>query len=281
MFLYESWANSSSDVNLNGYVSFNFFRKFQHKKARRNSGGIAIYIKEELADGIKIVKNHFDTIIWLKLDHLFFNISEDFYICATYVWGHESPVYNTFNVDLFEILENDITYFSEFGKIFVVGDLNSRVGNKFDYIVHDIINTVYDDADYCPDNTSVRASVDSSINSHGVKLLDLCKSTCLRIANGRVGNSCKQTFYSNNGTSVIYYLLATEYSFSSIYDFTVHDFTNLAITPRYIFHYYVIMSRPITSHSPMSSINGTMHYVGNFAHKLFRCYLFLIPLYKM
>ena len=45
-----------------------------------------------------------------------------FYICATYVWGHDSPVYNTFNVDLFEILENDITYFSEFGKIFVTGD---------------------------------------------------------------------------------------------------------------------------------------------------------------
>ena len=164
----------------------------------------------------------------MKLDHLFFNISEDFYICATYVWGHESPVYNTFNVDLFEILENDITYFSEFGKIFVVGDLNSRVGNKFDYIVQDINNTVCDDADYCPDNTSVRASVDSSINSHGVKLLDLCKSTCLRIANGRVGNSCKQTFYSNNGTSVIDYLLATEYSFSSISDFTVHDFNEFS-----------------------------------------------------
>jgi hypothetical protein len=45
-------------------VSFNFFRKFQHRKARRNSGGIVVYIREELADGIKIVKNHYDTIIW-------------------------------------------------------------------------------------------------------------------------------------------------------------------------------------------------------------------------
>jgi len=205
-----------------------FSENFNTKKARRNSGGIVLYIKEELVNGIEIVKNHYDTIIWLKLDHIFFNISEDFYICATYIWGHESPVYNTFNVDLFEILENDITYFSEFGKVFVAGDLNSRVGNKFDYIVHDKINTVYDDDDYCPDNTPVRASVDISINSHGLKLLDLCKSTCLRIANGRVGNSCKQTFYSNNGTSVIDYLLANEYSFSSISDFTVHDFNEFS-----------------------------------------------------
>ena len=64
--------------------------------------------------------------------------------------GQDSPVYNTLNVDLFEILENDITYYSELGQIFVVGDLNSRVGNKYDYIVQDIINTVYEDDDYCP-----------------------------------------------------------------------------------------------------------------------------------
>jgi len=213
---------------LSGYLSFNFFRKFQHRKARRNSGGIVVYIKEELADGVSIVKNHYDTIIWLKCDRTFFNIPDDFYICATYVWGHDSPVYNTFNVDLFEILENDITYFSEFGKIFVTGDLNSRVGNKCDFIVQDKINTVYDDSDYCPDNTSVRASVDSSLNCHGVRLLDLCKSTSLRIVNGRVGNSCKQTFYSNNGTSVIDYLLTKECSFSNISDFTVHDFNEFS-----------------------------------------------------
>jgi len=41
---------------LSGYLTFNFFRKFQHRKARRNSGGIVVYIKEELADGVSIVK---------------------------------------------------------------------------------------------------------------------------------------------------------------------------------------------------------------------------------
>ena len=149
---------------------------------------------------------------WNSITH-FFYISEEFYICATYIWPNESPAYNTFNIDLFEILENDITYFSEFGKIFVTGDLNSRVGNKCDFIVQDSINTENDDPDYSPDNTSVRASVDCLLNSHGVKLLDLCKSTCLRIVNGRVGNSCKQTFYSYNGTSDIDYLWQTNTTF--------------------------------------------------------------------
>ena len=101
--LYETWTNSSSDIDLSGYLSFNFFRKFQNRKSRINSGGIVIYIKEEVAKDIVIVKNHYDTIIWLKLDNTFFNISDDLYICATYIWGQKSPVYNTFNVDLFEL----------------------------------------------------------------------------------------------------------------------------------------------------------------------------------
>lgn len=74
---------------------------------------------------------------------------------------------------------NDKSYFSEFGKVYITGDLNSRVGNKCDYIVQDLINTVYDDIDCCPDQVSVRASVDNVHNSHGIKLLDLCKSTCV------------------------------------------------------------------------------------------------------
>ena len=117
--LYETWTNSSSNINLNGYISHNLYRKFQHKNARRSSGGIAIYFKDHLENGIKIVKNHYDSIIWLKLDHTFFNIDEDVYICAAYIWGDNSPVYNTLNVDLFEILENDITCFSECGKVYI------------------------------------------------------------------------------------------------------------------------------------------------------------------
>lgn len=147
------------------------------------------------------------------------------YICASYIWGADSPVYNTINVDLFDILENDITYFSEIGKVYIAGDLNSRVGNKCDFIVHDNVNTVYDDIDYVPDYTSVRASVDTVNNSHGIKLLDLCKSSCIRIVNGRIGDSCKHTFYSHNGSSVIDYVLTKECNFSLLSKFTIGDFT--------------------------------------------------------
>ena len=119
IFLLETWANSNSSVNLSGYVAHNFNRKYQHKRARRCSGGILLYYKEDLKEGIKIIKNDYNTIIWVKLDHKFFKLENDVYICGTYIWGEESPMYNICDVDLFEIIENDVSFFSEKGSVYL------------------------------------------------------------------------------------------------------------------------------------------------------------------
>ena len=44
--------------------------------------------KDHLKDGIKIVKNHHDTIIGMKLDHTFVNVVEDVYMC---IFGLKNP----------------------------------------------------------------------------------------------------------------------------------------------------------------------------------------------
>lgn len=67
VFLFESRTNRDSTVEISGYVSHNFYRKFQNRYAKRCSGGLVIYLKEHLKDGIEIYRNHFDTLIWLKL----------------------------------------------------------------------------------------------------------------------------------------------------------------------------------------------------------------------
>ena len=54
VFLYESWTQKKSDVNINGYKCFNFYRKFQNRRANRCSGGIVIYVKDTISDGIKL-----------------------------------------------------------------------------------------------------------------------------------------------------------------------------------------------------------------------------------
>ena len=92
------------------------------------------------------------------------------------------------NVNLFDLLQNDISDFSELGSVFVAGDFNARVGLKHDFIVCDAFNEFTDDTEYSPDVFSYRASHDNMCNNFGTHLLDLCKATCVRIINGRIGS---------------------------------------------------------------------------------------------
>ena len=55
----------------------------------------------------------------------FFHLDSDVYICGAYVWGESSPAYNAVNVDLFEIIENDVSYYKTLGSVYVNGDLNA------------------------------------------------------------------------------------------------------------------------------------------------------------
>ena len=82
IFLLESWTNSKSKLDFEGYRTINFYRKYQHRRARRSSGGVVLLYKEELKDGITIVKNRFDTLIWIKLDRNFFQVESDIYVCG-------------------------------------------------------------------------------------------------------------------------------------------------------------------------------------------------------
>ena len=77
---------------------------------------------------------------------------------------------------------------------------------------------------YIPDTPLLRVSRDTRCNSHGIKLLDVCKSICLRIVNGTLGrdhNIGEYTFVSNQGASVIDYLLTRECNFPHITDFYI------------------------------------------------------------
>jgi len=146
------------------------------------------------------------------------------YICGSYIWGINSPVYNCVNVDLLNILENDINMYSNIGSVYIVGDLNSRIGLNNDFIIHDTINLCTDDIDYDPDCTHTRASSDYTHNSHGLRLYDLCKATGIRIVNGPFSNSHQHTYLSPAGCSVIDYLLTDPESFKHLSSFKIGSF---------------------------------------------------------
>ena len=132
ILLTEAWTYKDSDFNLPRYDANSFFRKVKHKRAKRNSGGIFIFIRDSFKDCVSIIRNHFDSIIWLKLDRHFFGFDEDCYLSSVYLWSYESSIRGTTDDDLFEILQNDIFDFDSHGKLFIICDFNARVSNKSD-----------------------------------------------------------------------------------------------------------------------------------------------------
>lgn len=137
--LYETWTNKSSEIDINGYSKpFHSYRRYQHRRAKRASGGIIIYVKNELRDGVKLVKNDLDTLIWFKLEKSFFKTVNDRYVLAAYIPPENSPVYNILDIDLFSKIETEINSYSEIGEVYLIGDLNARTGKKPDYIINNI-----------------------------------------------------------------------------------------------------------------------------------------------
>ncbi len=93
-----------------------------------------MYVRNEIKNGVKIVQNRYDTMIWLHLDKQFFRTENDVYLCGLYIWGDDSPANQQVPDNLFDILQNDINLYSQLGSVLVAGDCNARVGVKPDHV---------------------------------------------------------------------------------------------------------------------------------------------------
>lgn len=124
------WADSESKTDINGYKTFEFCRQFQHDKAKRISGErlqFTLKTRNITTDGVTIVRNRHDTIIWLKLDADFFPFRDDF----TCVWEENSPAYNVVIVDNFGLFVNLMTRVSSVGWEILTGVLVEKLITLF------------------------------------------------------------------------------------------------------------------------------------------------------
>ena len=96
--------------------------------------------------------------------------------------------------NLFYVIENEnemacLKRKYPFHKVLIGGDFNAYTNEKPDYIQFDSFDYIFDDFDYVEDKEAPDGkNLDKrDINAYGRALLDLCKSTGLRILNGRFG----------------------------------------------------------------------------------------------
>ena len=218
IILTETWKCSNVDVT--GYRSINQ-DGVMSKNGGRNSGGIILLYKNVFHDWISIVKTS-PNFLWFKINKHYTKTTEDIYACGLYIKPITS---NYFDPEIFEELEKDILNFSSKGSILLLGDLNSRTGKYSDSVCHDghnIITNDQSDSSFCP---SQRNSYDNDLNSHGKRLLDICKSADLKILNGRVSGDTlgRPTFQGRNGISVIDYAICYQDLFLNVPNFVVEQ----------------------------------------------------------
>ena len=113
----------------------------------------------------------------------------------------------------------------------MVGDFNGRTSNKPDFVddsgnkyltIGQLNNTI---------EITQRNNFDGEVNKHGNKLIGFCRSTNLKIVNGRKsGDSLGRfnLFYNNNGASTVDFCLSDDKIFPLIKNFTVQKQTFLS-----------------------------------------------------
>ena len=216
--LYECWIEENVLIELEGYECFAFPRV--HGKG----GGIVIFIRSTISNNCCIVENIYDNIVLIKLSRAIFKDDTDVYIFSCYFPPINSTFYEKCENDLFMTLEEMVAMYKGIGKVFVFGDFNSRTADKNDFIQddtigHNSVNGLSNISCYVPDiNNFKRKSSDNVLNQFGRQLLSLCKSTSLRIINGRHQDDPNGsiTFYNHNGSSLIDYVMTFDDSYDSI-----------------------------------------------------------------
>ena len=224
IFLTETCAYDIVNYNIDGSVFLNYSRHQMHHNARRNSGGIGIFIRNDIVDGVETKKTIDDVIVWIKLKHGFFGLPSDIYIVAVYIVPENSTHARH---DPFGLLQNDIACIpSGWSQILLCGDYNAHTSVESDFMVN--INEGSDGelTDYlCKINSERSAKISAmmeknplerfsqgrkNVDNFGKLLLELCKAAGMLILNGRLSADRgigRCTRMADNSASVVDYII--------------------------------------------------------------------------
>ena len=209
--LSETWANKHDNFLLKGYVEYSVIRK-KHKKAKKNSGGISIFLAEFLNKHTTRHKSASENLLWLHINLKALKGGYNILLAALYVSPEGSPMHNEENI--FQILSDELLQLRlryKNAKVAILGDWNAYTACENDFLDNSL-----DQFDFFQENCHYfdlpkRHNMDTrDVNRHGRELLNFCINTNMCIANGRVGTDKHIgdfTCYFGKFPSVVDYLL--------------------------------------------------------------------------
>jgi len=136
-FMCETWTNEHSDINFTDYEYFAFHRK-RKPRAKRDSVGIILYIKSRYVNGIKLLSNVGDNIIWILLDKDIFGVDNPIIIAFCYLVPQSSSRNDILNINVFDELVDTMAHYnnvySDNVSFMLFGDFNARTAVHPDYV---------------------------------------------------------------------------------------------------------------------------------------------------
>ena len=79
----ETHADSNSDLQIHDFR--HYVKHRENSKGKRNSGGIAVYIRKTIIGGTTFVISRNKNTLWIKLDKSFFDLGKDLYLGTVYI----------------------------------------------------------------------------------------------------------------------------------------------------------------------------------------------------
>lgn len=211
-----------------GYVAFHFPRpnrggegRGMGGRTRASRGGIVVYVRQQLARHTEVWHTSTGgTHAWLKIDTAA-GLTEPLLLAACYFPPTAGGKFNQSTADGWEALEAEVADAQAAGQVLLAGDFNARTATLPDWDDsaegEEGHNSALWEVELCtqasmpqPALTSARHNQDKLTNAHGRQLLALCKSSGLRICNGRtagdVEGACTCYPFTGGKSTVDYFL---------------------------------------------------------------------------
>lgn len=219
IILTETWSDNFPQVEGFCSLSIRAYKNRTKKNSGRYSGGVSLLYKEKYQNYVELIKSS-NNYMWCRISGRILGKHKDLFICGIYIPPDNS---NYFKTEIFDKLEDEIDEFSKKGYVMLLGDFNARTGKSDDTTCKDGHNYIPNDCSDMSIESAHRNNFDSVLNSHGKRLLEICKMFDLKILNGRTnGDSLGRfTYSSRNGNSTVDYVITDQLLFNSARYFTV------------------------------------------------------------
>ncbi len=161
---------------------------------------VLTYFKHKLQRGLTRLQSDNPVCLWTKIDKEHFNLPNDVFLCNTYIVPKDSPYFHRNETDVLSILHAEINPFITQGDILIIGDLNSRLGQRqetFENITGSPGDTDTPELETLP----CRNTQDSVCNTNGVALLGIVNDCHIMALNGRIPGDLSGTYTYHGPTA--------------------------------------------------------------------------------